>query len=202
MERKIGEIFTYNGKTYQVIKANTCKDCAFFNTRCNFFQTLVAGTCTPGGRKDNISVSFKLINNMENNQLTINIPEGMEIDLEKSNLAKGIIKFKKKDLTYEDILQAYTIRYGSIVVSSSNIDKLLAISKLMDIAKYYNGDWKPDWNNLNYCKYYIICNNGIYAVDYSYIYIYSNIYFKNKEDAQAVRDNPNFRDILNTVYKN
>ena len=202
MERKIGEIFTYNGKTYQVIKANTCKDCAFFNTRCNFFQTLVAGTCTPGGRKDNISVSFKLINNMENNQLTINIPEGMEIDLEKSNLAKGIIKFKKKDLTYEDILQAYTIRYGSIVVSSSNIDKLLAISKLMDIAKYYNGNWKPDWNNLNYCKYYIICNNGIYAVDYSYIYIYSNIYFKNKEDAQAVIDNPNFRDILNTVYKN
>lgn len=202
MERKIGEIFTYNNKTYQVIKANTCKDCAFFNTRCNFFQTLVAGTCTPGGRKDNISVSFKLINNMENNQLTINIPEGMEIDLEKSNLAKGIIKFKKKDLTYEDILQAYTIRYGSIVVSSSNIDKLLAISKLMDIAKYYNGDWKPDWNNLNYCKYYIICNNGIYAVDYSYIYIYSNIYFKNKEDAQAVIDNPNFRDILNTVYKN
>ena len=139
---------------------------------------------------------------MENNQLTINIPKGMEIDLEKSNLAKGIIKFKKKDLTYEDILQAYTIRYGSIVVSSSNIDKLLAISKLMDIAKYYNGDWKPDWNNLNYCKYYIICNNGIYAVDYSYIYIYSNIYFKNKEDAQAVIDNPNFRDILNAVYKN
>lgn len=202
MERKIGEIFTYNNKTYQVIKANTCKDCAFFNTRCNFFQTLVAGTCTPGGRKDNISVSFKLINNMENNQLTINIPKGMEIDLEKSNLAKGIIKFKKKDLTYEDILQAYTIRYGSIVVSSSNIDKLLAISKLMDIAKYYNGDWKPDWNNLNDCKYHIICNNGIYAIDYSYIYIYSNIYFKNKEDAQAVIDNPNFRDILNTVYKN
>ena len=139
---------------------------------------------------------------MENNQLTINIPKGIEIDLEKSNLAKGIIKFKKKDLTYEDILQAYTIRYGSIVVSSSNIDKLLAISKLMDIAKYYNGDWKPDWNNLNYCKYYIICNNGIYAVDYSYIYIYSNIYFKNKEDAIAIINNPNFRDILDAVYKN
>lgn len=202
MERKIGEIFTYNGKTYQVIKANTCKDCAFFNTRCNFFQTLVAGTCTPGGRKDNISVSFKLINNMENNQLTINIPEGMEIDLEKSNLAKGIIKFKKKDLTYEDILQAYTIRYGSIVVSSSNIDKLLAISKLMDIAKYYNGDWKPDWGNKNEYKYSIVYSRSIYKVDYGWMTIFSNIYFKNKKDAQAVIDNPNFRDILNTVYKN
>ena len=202
MERKVGEVFTYNGKTYQVVESITCKNCAFFNTRCNFFQTLVAGTCIPGERTDHTSVSFKLINNMENNQLTINIPKGMEIDLEKSNLAKGIIKFKKKDLTYEDILQAYTIRYGSIVVSSSNIDKLLAISKLMDIAKYYNGDWKPDWNNLNYCKYYIICNNGIYAVDYSYIYIYSNIYFKNKEDAIAIINNPNFRDILDAVYKN
>lgn len=202
MERKIGEIFTYNNKTYQVIKANTCKDCAFFNTRCNFFQTLVAGTCTPGGRKDNISVSFKLINNMENNQLTINIPEGMEIDLEKSNLAKGIIKFKKKDLTYEDILQAYTIRYGSIVVSSSNIDKLLAISKLMDIAKYYNGDWKPDWGNKNEYKYSIVYSRSIYKVDYGWMTIFSNIYFKNKKDAQAVIDNPNFRDILNTVYKN
>ena len=101
MERKVGEIFTYNGKTYQVVRANTCKNCAFFNTRCNFFQTSVAGICTSGSRKDNISVSFKLINNMENNQLIIDIPKGMEIDLEKSNLAKGIVKFKKKDITYE-----------------------------------------------------------------------------------------------------
>lgn len=38
---------------------------------------------------------------MENNQLTIDIPEGMEIDLENSDLAKGIVKFKKKDITYD-----------------------------------------------------------------------------------------------------
>ena len=204
MERKIGEIFTYNNKTYQVIKANTCKDCAFFNTRCNFFQTLVAGTCTPGGRKDNISVSFKLINNMENNQLTINIPEGMEIDLEKSNLAKGIIKFKKKDLTYEDILQAYTIRYGSIVVSSSNIDKLLAISKLLDIAKYYNGDWKPNWRSLTESKYYIYYStrSNIYGVSNTSSTKYINIYFRLYKNAKAVIDNPNFRDILDAIYKN
>ena len=203
MERKIGEIFTYNGKTYQVVKSNMCMDCAFKENECSILRSRI-GLCTTSTRSDKIDVVFKEIKDMEikNNQLTIDIPEGMEIDLENSNLAKGIVKFKKKDITYDDILQAYTIRYGSIVVSSSNIDKLLAISKLMDIAKYYNGDWKPDWNNLNYCKYYIICNNGIYAVDYSYIYIYSNIYFKNKEDAQAVIDNPNFRDILNTVYKN
>ena len=205
MERKIGEIFTYNGKTYQVVKSNMCMDCAFKENECSILRSRI-GLCTTSTRSDKIDVVFKEIKDMEikNNQLTIDIPEGMEIDLENSNLAKGIVKFKKKDITYDDILQAYTIRYGSIVVSSSNIDKLLAISKLMDIAKYYNGDWKPDWSNIDKYKYYIIYNgsNNTYTIADNSIYNYSNIYFKNWEDAQAVIDNPNFRDILNTVYKN
>ena len=29
----------------------------------------------------------------------------------------------------------------------------------------------------------------------------SNVYFKNVADAQAVIDNPNFRDILDAIYK-
>lgn len=202
MERKIGEIFTYNGKTYKVVKGNTCEGCAFMKNGHCFSISKLLGLCSYTNRTDKTGVIFKEINNMENNQLTIDIPEGMEIDLEKSNLAKGIVKFKKKDITYEDILQAYTIQYGSLIVSSCHINKLLAVSKLMDIARYYNGDWKPDWNNLNDCKYHIICNNGTYAVDYSYIYIYSNIYFKNKEDAITVINNPNFRDILDKIYKN
>lgn len=209
MERKIGEIFTYNSKTYQVVKSNTCKDCAFFNTRCNFFQTLVAGTCTPGNRKNNINVSFKLINNMENNQLIIDIPEGMEIDLENSNLAKGIIKLKPKNLTYEDILQAYTAEYGSLVVSSRNIDKLLAISKLMDIAKYYNGDWKykVDGGERGYMIAYDKSRKEppyykVNVINPTTDVYYGNLIFENGFDAKAVIDNPNFRDILDAIYKN
>lgn len=30
---------------------------------------------------------------------------------------------------------------------------------------------------------------------------YNIVYFKNRKDAQAVIDNPNFRDILDTIYK-
>lgn len=204
MERKVGEIFTYNGKTYQVVEGNTCEGCIFMkNGRC-FSISKLLGLCSYTNRTDKTNVIFKEINNMENNQLTINIPKGMEIDLENSNLAKCIIKFKPKNLTYEDILQAYIIQYGSIVVSSRNIDKLLAISKLMDIAKYYNGDWKPDWSNIDKYKYYIIYNgsNNTYTIADNSIYNYSNIYFKNWKDAQAVIDNPNFRDILDAVYKN
>ena len=139
---------------------------------------------------------------MENNQLTIDIPEGMEIDLENSDLTKGIVKFKKKDITYDDILQSYATDFGGIRVPNHCIDKILAISQLMNIAKYYNGDWKPDWNNQDEYKYFIICNRGIYKVDHCWTSICSNIYFKNKKDAQEVIDNPNFRDILDAIYKN
>ena len=207
MERKIGEIFTYNGKTYQVVKSNMCMDCAFKENECSILRSRI-GLCTTGTRSDKTDVVFKEINDMEikNNKLTIDIPEGMEIDLENSNLAKGIVKFKKKDITYEDV--EYTLKLGknckSIIINESNASKLVALSKLMNIAKYYNEDWKPDWSNIDKYKYYIIYNGSddTYAVDYNSIYTYSNIYFKNREDAIAVINNPNFRDILDVIYKN
>ena len=204
MERKLGEIFTYKGKTYQAVEVEVdeeCKGCAFeFSSCC----TSSLGDCSPTHRTDGASVIFKEINNMENNQLTINIPEGMEIDLENSDLAKGIIKFKQSTITYEDILQAYTIEYGSLVVSSCNIDKLLAVSKLMDIAKYYNGDWKPDWSNSNEFKFYIVFDyfDDMYKTKSKSETCNNIIYFTHREDAQSVIDNPNFRDILDAIYKN
>ena len=128
----------------------------------------------------------------------------MEIDLENSNLAKGIVKFKKKYITYDDILQECSTNFGELKVRNHCLNKIIAISQLMNIAKYYNGDWEPDWNNIDKYKYYIMYNSSdnTYAVDYNSIYTYSNIYFKNREDAQAVIDNPNFRDILDAIYKN
>lgn len=40
-----------------------------------------------------------------------------------------------------------------------------------------------------------------YGIYYSLFEKESIIYFKNKEDAQAVINNPNFRDILDKIYK-
>ena len=202
MERKIGEVFTYNGKTYQVVEVESdeeCKGCAFeFRGCCMPFL----GDCHPTYRTDGASAIFKEINNMENNQLTIDIPEGMEIDLENSDLAKGIVKFKKKYITYGDILQECPTNFSGLRVRNHCIDKILAISKLMNIAKYYNKDWEPNWSDPSVYKYFIICAGDIYKVDYNCKSIYNNIYFKNKKDAQAVIDNPNFRDILDKIYKN
>ena len=140
---------------------------------------------------------------IKDNKLIIDIPKGMEIDLENSNLAKGIVKFKKKDITYDDILQAYATDFGGIRVPNHCIDKILAISRLMNIAKYYNGDWEPDWNNSEEPKYYIYyCNNNDeYKLSFTTNVNWGDIYFRFRDNTQSVIDNPNFRPILDAIYK-
>lgn len=207
MERKIGEVFTYNGKTYRVVREIGCENCDI--NGCCFAVRSIIGPCFYGYRSDNTNIVFKEINNMEikNNQLTINIPEGMEIDLENSDLAKGIIKFRSKWLTIAEIVACEYLN-SSITVSASTRKKIIAISNLMDIAKYFNNNWKYKVNSgergymIAYDRsikkpYYKV--NTIYPTTDVY---YGNPIFKNEADAQYVIDNPNFRDILDAIYKN
>ena len=212
MERKIGEIFTCDGKTYKVVKGNRCTYCDIGNM-C-ILKASIIGPCTPMTRSDKTDVVFKEINNMEikNNQLTIDIPEGMEIDLENSDLAKGIIKFKDKWLTLERIHGSakedcyLTNRCG---IKDYHNNKLVAIANFMDIARYFNGNWNydaSDDNAIGYAIYYgAHLDNGGY--NYNTINPQSSVYygvpvFKNKEDVIAVINNPNFRNILDVIYKN
>ena len=57
MERKIGEIFEYNGEWYQCMKSNTCKDCAFYRSSCGSLNG--KGSCSYNFRKDATNVIFK-----------------------------------------------------------------------------------------------------------------------------------------------
>ena len=203
MERKLGEIFTCDGKTYQVVKGITCDDCCILHDHCFSIRESL-GLCTDVSRTDKTNVVFKEIKmEIKNNQLTIDIPEGMEIDTENSSLAEGIIKFKSKYITYSKIINSFnSMTNTNVYIHSSDTKALKAIARLMNIAKYYNGDWKPDWSDPSEYKYFIVYNSNIYKVDYNWTSIYDRIYFKNKKDAQAVIDNPNFRDILDAIYKN
>lgn len=87
---------------------------------------------------------------MLDNKLVIDIPKGMEVDVEKSDLKAGIIAFKKKEISYADVLSALAgkgVCPADIKVPEMIAGKIIALARLMTIAKYYNGDWKPDWNS-------------------------------------------------------
>ena len=210
MERKIGETFEYKGKIYEVAEMPEYF-CAFCDLEKECYSKRsylekVAGTCSPNNRKDTRSVCFKEIKKdmeIKDNQLTINIPDGMEIDLQNSNFDTGVIKFKKKELTYKDIQDSVGKYPTFTFVTPRNRLKLNAINMLMDIAKYYNGDWKPDWSNIKEDKYSILCwENNYYDIGCNGKACKNVIFFKNKEDAQAVIDNPHFRGILDAIFKN
>ena len=211
MERKIGETFEYKGKIYKVAEMPEYF-CAFcdLEEECSIKRSYlekVTGTCSPNNRKDTRSVCFKEIKKdmeIKDNELTINIPEGMEIDAESSDFKSGVIKFKKKDITYEDIENSLGLEGNrtGIPVDDSNAFKLCAIDRLMNIARYYNGDWKPDWDNPEENKYYIYRVRGSYDISRSTVINFSVVIFKKKEDAQAVIDNPDFREILDAIFKN
>lgn len=202
MERKIGETFEFKGKTYEVIESlrNICDNCAF-SGECDATETVV-GRCSCTSRLDGKNVIFKEI---KDNQLTINIPKWMETDIENCDLKNGIIKFKKKELRYEDIENSLDLEGNrtGIPVDDNNAFKLCATDRLMNIARYYNGDWKPDWRS-NELKYFITFSfvSNSYSLIERYQASIGPVSFKNKKDAEAVIDNPNFREILDSIFKN
>lgn len=141
---------------------------------------------------------------IKDNKLIIDIPQGMEIDTENSNLAEGIIKFKPKCIIYDDIFNSFdSIACINVAVHNDNINKLRAIAQLMNIAKYYNGDWKPNWNSHEESKYYIYYNHkeGRYKVNSTTRINWGDVYFRFRDNAELVINNPNFKSILDTIYK-
>lgn len=138
------------------------------------------------------------------------LPKGYEIDVESSDLAKGIIRFKNKWLSLEQLYrlarESHYLTNRSAIKKFSD-GKLVALANLMDIVRYFNGDWNYDFTkgDIGYMivydttmtePRYIVCKFN--SVTKSY---YGNPIFKNEADAQYVIDNPNFRDILDNIFK-
>lgn len=135
------------------------------------------------------------------NNIVIETPDGMEAYLEGN-----IVKFKpiEKKLTYPHIAEKLfdkkcrvKIESAGIIIEENNCniinvpyptnctsrkqaEKLLAINKLMNVAKYLNEDWQPDWNNNYENKHYLrICNEKI-EIGCATIYISDIVYFKSE----------------------
>ena len=166
---------------------------------------------------------------METKELKVQAPEGYEIDKENSTFE--CIKFKsiKKNVTYKDVgnklfghsyyfinerggIISYTGKNkfdGSNALNkfdennaptSHQLKRILALNQLLNIAEYYNRLHTIATNP--YTIMYDKVNKIYYANATSSIYLCGiKAIFNRKEDAQAVINNPNFREILDTIYK-
>lgn len=118
-------------------------------------------------------------------------------------------KTQKKTITYDDILKElfldkiaswvgrtkiYTATIGVVNYNDQNnctteaqAKRLLAFNKLMNIAKYLNGDWKPDFDgdheNWNICK-----EGDTFLAMYTKFVDKANVYFKSEDlTLEAIR---------------
>lgn len=160
---------------------------------------------------------------METKELKINIPEGYEIDKENSTFECIKFRPRKKYITYKDCCEKlfpnigyYTTSHGQIIndglsdgcitdpnnaPNKKQIERLLALNQLMNIAYYYNDKqymrvgYYIEYDKLD-DKYFVenLDNNLIQEAGMAAMFIYA-------KDAQAVIDNPNFRSILDTLCK-
>lgn len=138
---------------------------------------------------------------MEEKEVKIEIPDGYEID--EANSTFTCIKFKPKQLTYDDIQmklfehnQVYFIRGNGIKSSNCDIyhyndsdniaskkdgEKLLATIKLMNVAHYFNDGWTPSENDKGWCI--VLGWDGDISTN-KLLYNYGVIKFKTKQLAE------------------
>lgn len=139
------------------------------------------------------------------------LPNGYMIDKDHSDLDKGVIRFKSKWLSLEQLYkiakESHYITNRSAIKEFSD-GKLVALANLMDIARYFNGNWNYNANS-DECGYMIaydktttdICGYQVININANIDMYFGNIMFKNEADAQYVIDNPNFRNILDNIFK-
>lgn len=142
---------------------------------------------------------------MKTQELKIEAPEGYEVDWDNSSM--NTIRFKpiKKKITYKDICKELFLNKPSwrlidsriiehfnctsnavihndlISTSNEQLYQLVALNKLMNVAKYLNGDWEPDFTNVRQNWYIGFDSESLrLSVKFLVCYRYSDIYFKSE----------------------
>lgn len=136
-------------------------------------------------------------------QITITVPDNCELKRDGNTY---IIVEKEKKLTYEDVAKALfgdkacfypdidsnieevfleldnndCFDHPNNCTSEKQVMKLLAINQLMNIAKYLNDGWKPNWDCEEF-KYYISLghSNNALHIDCTGQHQESHVYFKS-----------------------
>ena len=215
--------------------ANICSNCdrssgnAIGDVLSRDKRVSIFGECSEIHRSDDTPIVFKeLVDDNSNEEfykviplyiddksiqlrpVEFDLPKGYEVDRERSDLNKGIIYFKNKWLTLEQLYKlAEENNFNTYRDSIKNIsgNKLLALANLMDIARYFNGNWKYDVTKENvgymiaYDKFVPEPHYSVRRNDSTVDIYYGNPVFKNEDDAKYVISNPMFRTVLDKIFK-
>ena len=153
---------------------------------------------------------------METKEFKIQVPEGYEIDKEKSTFEKIIFK-RIGDLpkSWEDLEtingfyvnsasdivkvkgEAYAVEDNkSVFPTKEEAEACLALAQLCQLKDRYNDGWKPDWEDYNQFKWCIdVFKDNIRKA--AYLFVKKVLVFKTEE----LRDKflENFKDLIETA---
>ena len=142
--------------------------------------------------------------------LNFTIPDGYEIDLEKSDFPKGKVTFRKKELnlpkSWRDLknISGYFIE-GNCDIEykrreephTTNVNVFctypkakasIALAQLSQLREVYRQGWRPDWNDDKSTKWCVIFHRNKVKVDIWYNTSHF-LSFQSKEIAQEFLDN-------------
>lgn len=113
------------------------------------------------------------------NTLKINVPEGFEIDKEKSTFEEIVFKPIKKELPkrWENLDRVkgwWVTEQANVNATNSNAEKgnenvfvteeqakaSIALAQLSQLREVYRAGWQPDWKDRNQGKYTIVMLDG------------------------------------------
>lgn len=140
-------------------------------------------------------------------QIIIKVPDNCE--LKQVGNTYTIVE-KEKKLTYDDVARKlfsdndihYYIDSSALINtivngefnyicknnanSKKQLEKLLAINMLMNVAKYLNDGWQPNWSKEEEGKYYIQIENVSknLSIDCTGLFNIAIVYFKSEELAE------------------
>ena len=149
---------------------------------------------------------------METKEMKIQVPEGYEIDREKSTFENIVFKKAGRKLPkkWEDLymVKGWFVDFHSDVVTTNimhtadsgknrfptkeEAEACLALAQLCQLRDRYNDGWKPDWNDVN--EKYIIYFHADKIIRGDTCRAQSVLHFK----AKKLRDKflENFRDLI------
>ena len=108
------------------------------------------------------------------------------------------IRKKEKKLTYKKICKKLQPIYyiesdgyvdkaldflkdANCATSKEQLESILALNKLANVAKYLNDGWLPDWDNKTEPKYYMLKVNNHLEIRAAYTLADGNLFFKSWE---------------------